>query len=286
MRPGGLGLLLLGLSARAEPSVPLAAPLAVPLAVSLDPVARFDGEQVTWEVRYAGVAAGTAWAGSTAGPDGSLLIEGGARNAPWYGGLYSIDDWVRSTWQPGLGSLRYETRFREGGFHQDQDMRLGAETIEIWRKQRIDGEWREWTRSLGPSPGAEDPISAVQRLRTLDPAEQLPTEVGPGWSFPIFSGDRTWPLVVTSRPDGTLDSEVLGEVPVRVLELHTRHEGQLEQRGRFRIWLTDDARAIPVRMVVKSNFGAIRAELVDYRPPTATAPVSGPAGQDGAAEAE
>lgn len=256
MRARGLALLLLGLSASAGPP---AAP--APAAGS------FDGEQVTWQVRFAGVNAGTAWAGSTAQPDGSLVVEGGARSAPWYGGLYSIDDWVRSTWHPQQGSRRYETRFREGGFHQDQDMRLGVGGIEIWRKQRIDGEWKEWTRSLDPSPGAEDPISAVQRLRTLAPEDQVETELGPGWTFPIFSGDKTWPLVVTAAPDGTFDSEVLGEVPVHRLELHTRHRGQLEQKGRFRIWLTDDERAIPVKMVVKTNFGAIKATLLDYQAP-------------------
>lgn len=264
MRSTGLALLLLGLTASA--SQPTASP-ATPDSLSHSPLARFDGEKVTWQIRYAGVNAGTAWAASSVGDDGHLVIEGGAANAPWYGGLYSIDDWVRSTWDPDGGSVRYETRFREGGFHQDQDMRLEPGGIEIWRKQRVDGEWKEWTRSLDPSPGAEDPISAVQRLRSLSLDEQVQTELGPGWRFPIFSGDRTWPLIVTSTPDGSFDSDVLGEVPVRMLELHTRHEGQLEQKGRFRIWLTDDERAIPVKMVVKSNFGAIKATLLAYEPP-------------------
>lgn len=234
-----------------------------------DPVRTLHGERVTWSIRYAGVAAGTAWAEASAGPDGKLIIEGGAENAPWYGKLYNIDDFVRSTSVPTGGSQRYQTRFREGGFHQDQDMRLGADSFEVWRHQRIDGEWREWTDSYDAHPGAEDPISAVTRIRLLDDDDLAPTVMGAGWTFPVFSGQKTWPLIVRVIDHELVTNDVLGTVPVRVVELRTEHEGMLEQRGRFRIWLTDDDRRIPVKMVVKTNFGAIRAELVAYTPPAA-----------------
>lgn len=222
------------------------------------------------------MAAGTAWAEAKLEPDGDVVIEGGAKNAPWYGKLYSIDDFVRSTSRPEGGSARYETRFREGGFHQDQDMRLGAEAFEVWRKQRFDEEWREWTKTYDAHPGAEDPISAVTRIRLLPDEALAPTSLGPGWTFPVFSGEKTWPLIVTVVDREPLDSEVLGTVQTRVVELRTEHKGMLEQRGRFWIWLTDDARRIPVRMVVKTNFGAIRADLVDYRPPVVPPPVVPP----------
>lgn len=242
--------------------------LLVRPAMAQDPVADFHGERVVWEVRYAGVVAGTAWASSEAGEGGTLVLEGGARNAPWYGKLYSIDDYVKSTWLPGMGSQRYETRFREGGFHQDQDMRLDALGFDVWRKQRIDGEWKEWTKHYTSTPGAEDPISAIHRLRLLQDEALAPTEIGMGWTFPVFSGDKTWPLLVTVEEKGSLETEALGTVPVRVLELRTMHKGMLEQRGNFRIWLTDDARRIPVKMVVKTNFGAIRVDLLEYQAPS------------------
>ncbi len=227
-------------------------------------VERFDGERITWQVRYAGLNAGTAWASAAAGPDGSLVLEGGAQNAPWYASLYSIDDWVRSTSVPGQGALRYETRFREGGFHQDQVMELGDASFDVWRKQRIDGEWREWERSYDAHDSAEDPISAVHRIRTLQDQDRVTTELGPGWSFMIFSGEKTWPLIVTEVGRETLDVDVLGTVQTRVVELHTQHAGMLEQKGRFRIWLTDDDARIPVKLQVKTNFGAIRADLLAY----------------------
>jgi len=233
----------------------------------------FDGERITWQVRYAGLNAGTAWAEASESADGRLVIEGGARNAPWYGKLFSIDDFVRSTSRQGDGSLRYETRFREGGFHQDQDMQRTDAGFVVQRGQRIDDEWRQWERSYDSTPGCEDPISAVHRLRTLADAELQPLDEGRGWSFPVFSGDRTWPLIVTWTDTETVDAGPLGAVQARVLDLHTGHRGMLEQRGRFRVWLTDDDARVPVKLVVKSNFGAIRALLADYRPPRTASPV-------------
>lgn len=246
----------------------LLALLALLLPAGAAPTAQaLVGEKVTWAVRYNGVTAGTAWASSAARDDGLIEIEGGARNAAWYASLYSIDDWVRSHARPEGGSARYETRFREGGFQQDQDMRLAGAPFEVWRKQLIKGEWKEWTREYPAHPGAEDPISAILRLRLLRDEDQVSTPFGPGWTFPVFSGDRTWPLHVTVVGQEVVEIEGLGALPARVLELRTEHKGLLEQRGRFRIWLSEDERRLPLKMVVRSNYGPIRADLVRYESP-------------------
>lgn len=240
--------------------------LATPLTslASAEPTHTYEGESVTWAIHYSGLNAGTAWATSQRSPTGELVIEGGAKNAPWYSSLYSIDDWVRSTVAPGGGSLRYETRFREGGFQQDQDMQLSGSPFQVWRKQLIKGEWKEWTREYTAHPGAEDPISAILRLRLLRDEDRTATPFGEGWTFPVFSGDKTWPLHVTMIGTETLEVQSQGAVQTRVLELRTEHKGLLEQRGRFRVWLTEDERRLPVKVVVKTNYGPIRAELIGY----------------------
>ena len=45
-------------------------------------------------------------------------------------------------------------------------------------------------------------------------------------------------------------------------------KGDWEQRGRFLMYLTDDARRVPVRIQVKASIGSIKATLVEYRPPS------------------
>jgi len=219
----------------------------------------FLGECLRWEVSYLGVTGGFAEARTAPGEDGALVTTGSVQNAPWYDSVYSIDDRIQSTWTPGSGSRAYDTWFREGRFEQDQHMRLSADGITVDRRQRGDSGWREWSNTYPAHPGAEDPVSAFFRMRMMD----LDTTI----RFPVFSGRHTWTLEVVPRDREHLPDTPLGPVDTRVVELRTAHEGDLEQRGRFLLWLTDDARQVPVRMVVRTNVGPIRADLIEYQAP-------------------
>ena len=64
----------------------------------------------------------------------------------------------------------------------------------------------------------------------------------------------------------TLGKTPLGTIEVLILELVTAHEGEVEQKGQMQLWVTDDTRRIPVRAIVRTNVGPIRADLVQYRP--------------------
>ncbi|MEL6343515.1 MAG: DUF3108 domain-containing protein [Myxococcota bacterium] len=219
-----------------------------------------DGERLTWSLSFAGITAGEAWATVKPGPTSDQqIIEAGARNADWYGAIYSIDDFIRSTGSLTSGSVRYETRFREGGFQQDQDMTLSPEGITVWRNQKFKEGWREWTKTYPAAPGAADPLSALYMLRRLEGE-------GP-WVLPVFSGEETWPLEVELLGREVWSKGVMGPVTVRVLSLRTLHEGDWEQRGKFLVYVTEDAHRVPARVVIKLNVGAIRAELIAHTPP-------------------
>jgi len=217
------------------------------------------GERMRWDVTYAGMVAGQAWA-EVKVDGGTLLLSGGAKNADWYEPFYKIDDWVQSTWVPGQGSLRYETRFREGRFHQDQDMRFEESGIEVARRQLKSEGWKEWTTPYPPAPGVEDPVSALYAMRALE---------GDGpWTLQVFSGKKSWPLSIEPVERATIDTIFGKDTPVRVVELKSLHEGDVKQRGRFFVTLTDDERRIPVRAVIKTNIRSIKADLVSYAAPT------------------
>lgn len=216
----------------------------------------FVGERLEWEVRYAGLSAGSAWAEARA-VDGHVQLEAGCRNASWYDAIYTVNDWVRSTWSPGHGSRRYETRFREGSFHQDQDMHLRADGVEVWRNQERDGAWRESTSHYAAVPDAEDPVSALYVLRTLE---------GDGpWEFTVWNGKKALHVTVAPGQETTLET-AFGPLPARPVSLNVPHEGQVEQKGTFTVWLGDDPRHLPLRAELKANVGSFRADLVGYRP--------------------
>jgi hypothetical protein len=217
------------------------------------------GEVIRWDIQFAGVSGGQAWCSVLPGEDGAVLLEAGARSADWYARLYPIDDFVRSTWAPGEGSRRYETRFREGRFIQDQDMRLSAEEVTVAGRQKVEEGWREWESRYPGTAGVEDPVSAIYAMRLL---------AGPGpWTYPVFSGKETWPLQIELVGEERIEDTPLGAVDVQILSLRTLHKGDWEQRGRFLMYVTDDDRRIPVRFVVKTSIGAIKANMIEYRPP-------------------
>lgn len=251
--------------------------LAVLLAISVAAATPLAGERMRWEVRYLGVKAGhvTSW---TERSGGHLNTTGLATSAPWYRPIYDLDDRVVSTWTPTGGTRQYTAQFREGKFHQDQDQRFGDEAVVVDYRQRKRGEWTTWTDTLAPAPGAFDPVAAMQMVRALE---------GDGpWAVPVFSGRQTWPLDIALVDRVTVENDLLGSVVVRVLDLRTQHRGELRQQGRFRVLVTDDDRRLLVRVVIKTNLGAVRVELVEAQtgmpadgPPSDSSDSSDPSGQ-------
>ena len=73
-----------------------------------------------------------------------------------------------------------------------------------------------------------------------------------------------------------IESDLLGAVAVRVLDLTTQHRGELSQAGRFVLHVTDDDQRLIVRAVVRSNLGPIQADLIEAAPTRLGTP--GPAG--------
>ena len=225
------------------------------------------GEELRWEVRYLGVPGGHVTA-RTERVGALLVTTGTARSAPWYRRIYDLDDVVTSTWSPEAGSARYEARFREGRFHQDQDQRFAGGQVTVDYGQRRRGRWDTWTDRRAVPDGVFDPVAAMQVVRFLE---------GPGpWSVPVFSGRETWPLAVRLVERTEIESDLLGAVAVRVLDLTTQHRGELSQAGRFVLHVTDDDQRLIVRAVVRSNLGPIQADLIEAAPTRLGTP--GPAG--------
>lgn len=217
------------------------------------------GERIDWTVHYGGIQAGSAWAEARREGD-DWVFQGGCRNAPWYEVVYHIEDALESRWRSTPpGSLSYTTRFREGGFHQDQRMELSTSPFRVSRRQRFKEGWRDWSNEY-PSPGTpvEDPLSAFYRVRTC------PLEPGAVCEFPVFSGKRTWTFRAQVGPREVGDT-ALGSLPLLPLSIQSLHQGDLEQKGRILLYVSDDPRHVPVRAVMETNVGRIRAELSGYQ---------------------
>jgi hypothetical protein len=226
------------------------------------------GEKMTWEVRFGGVKAGSAWSEVQASEGGGLRLVSGCRSAPWYERVYMVDDRVESLWRgEGLGSARYTTRFREGRFRQDQVLDFGEGEVHIWRKQEKEGIWEESrdTRTLRGSP-MEDPQTALYRLRTL------PLEPGRTFRFWLFSGRRN--LEIEARVGAAEDLEgPEGSVPAFPIHVRAFHRGRIDTSKELLLYVSADARRLPLRLRLRIPLGSIYVDLVSYSPPT---PIASP----------
>jgi len=248
----------------------LALGLAVLLGAEAGPLPFAPGERMEMELRYASLLAGRAHVridrGLEAGrPVLRFVLE--ARSEGSFARLlnYRVRDRSRATWEPESGcSLGIEKRLREGRATRDQVVRIdpdaGTARVE-------DAKIDEALFDVGPC--TLDVLSAlfVTRIRGVPEAGSL--------SLPVFDNGKRYLLEVRYLGRESLDlPEPFGPgTPTVVVEpLLAEGTGLFVKEGRLKVWLTDDARRVPVRMASKVPIGSVIAEIVAYSPGTGPTP--------------
>jgi hypothetical protein len=241
----------------------LAAALAAPLPQP--PLPFGPGEGVTFRITYAHLLAGRAALRVEPVPEagrGVLRFVAEAKSEGFFSWLlqFRVDDRTVATWDPAAGcSLRIEKHLREGRVVRDQVVAFepGSETAVV-----TDPKIKETRFDVGPC--ALDVLSAffVTRARGVAEGESL--------SLPVFDNGRRYRLSVRLRGKERLDlPPPLGkDVPTLIVEpLLLEGTGLFVKAGRLMIWLTDDARRIPVRLRSKVAIGSVSADLESYAAP-------------------
>jgi hypothetical protein len=173
---------------------------------------------------------------------------------------YQVDDHTVATWDPATGcSLGIEKHLREGRAVRDQVVRIdpvtGTATVD-------DRKIAQKVFQLGPC--ALDVFSAffVARQRGLDQGGQLTVRV--------FDNGKLYDLPFRPLRYETLDlPEPLGKgVRTQVVEpVVPPGSGLFTQEGRLLVWVTADARRIPVRVRSKVPVGSVSGDLESYTAP-------------------
>lgn len=106
-------------------------------------------------------------------------------------------------------------------------------------------------------PNVHDILSCLYYLRSFPRLEPGETYV-----IDVHEGKKNWRLLVHAlrrEPVGT-PAGAFDTVAVRA---EVRFKGVFFDRGDVRIWFTDDARHLPVKVQIKIRVGSVLAELVD-----------------------
>ncbi len=206
------------------------------------------GERLTFSVEYFGIAAGFATLAVEEGPAvhgrPTLRLVATARTHPAFEWFFKVRDRIESVFDArGLFSWQYEKHLREGSYRNDSVL-----IYDQINRQVIKDEGR--TR-VPAQPWTQDVLSEFYFFRTLD------FKVGDTVSVPVLADDgKAYELLVNvvrreriSVPTGTFDCIVVQPA--------LKFEGLFQQKGRIEIWLTDDARRVPVLIKSQIVIGTI-----------------------------
>jgi hypothetical protein len=191
------------------------------------------------------------------GDRAAYYVKSTARTNKTVDAFYKVRD-VNETWidTESICSLKSSQQMREGHYQSDKvtENNHAAGTFAFKKRNR---GW--WHGSAGALPQfSQDILSALYYLRTL------PIEAGRSYEMSVVSGGETWPLVVHVRGVETV-SVAAGRFECWRLEPVLKGEGLFLQSGNMEVWVTRDARKIPVLMRSRVAVGAFDAEMTEYK---------------------
>jgi hypothetical protein len=242
-----LCLLLVGASARSEPSRPQSA---------FGP-----GEETTYSIKYLGVTAGTVriMVGAESNQWGRdvLPIVTQARTESVVD-LFPVRDKFVTYWDPTkertIGSDFYADENhsrRRQRIRLDHDNRRATVT-----EQKEGGAERTITRDI--VAGTQDIAAACFALRNK------PLTVGSAWELPVFTGGKSFNLRASVTGKETLQTALGAREAFRV-QIQTGFDGNFESKREVTAWLLADDTRAPVRIDADFALGTVSAELTSYK---------------------
>ncbi len=208
-------------------------------------------ERLTFNIYYTGVYAGTAV--QEVRRSGDLLhATSTARSADWLTWLFKVEDRIESVskivdnrWSP----VSYSEKIHEGPTRRDKKITFNDDltaTVEDFRAKK--------TVSVPVTAATFDSLSCFFYTRTKS------LEPGMTFSIDIYDGKTLHPAVVVVLRRETVKTAA-GEYKTVVVHPQLKTGGIFDKKGELMIWMTDDARHMPVKMVSKVRIGKVTAEL-------------------------
>lgn len=219
------------------------------------------GERMVFEISYGPVNAGegTLEVVGTVEHDGRTCyhVESTANSNRFFSSIYKVRDkivtYIDST---DFSSAYFYKRLREGDYKK---------TVEI-TFDREQGVARYGDGHVMPVPaGVQDELSAFYYVRNLD------LEVGRDLVLPAHASRRNYDMKVVVHRRETVTVPA-GRFDCFVVEPVIEGEGLFKHEGRIMLYISADARRVPVLMKTKVPVGTIDVALKEYRaglPPAA-----------------
>jgi Protein of unknown function (DUF3108) len=221
------------------------------------------GEQLTYEISWLSITAGTAvMAISGAGSDGDRSLAKlitTAQSRPAITKFFPVDNRVESIVDPAtLLPEHLIFKRREGKKKEDIEYTFHQKEGTVTVVKNGATEIQEMP------PGTQDVISCLYYARS-----ELTLQPGSSMTMNVYHDKKNRKLDVQVEEIETL-SGPWGEVETARVLVIMPFQGLFLNKGNIRVWFTNDDRRIPVRMKAKVVIGSIVADLISGLPPTSS----------------
>jgi hypothetical protein len=212
------------------------------------------GESLRFSIEYGIIKAGTAWLEVLPMEDyrgrTCFHLVSRAESNDFMSSIYKVRDRIDSLVDlEGLFSLRYRKHLSEGSYHKEYDV---AYDPAHGRAVYADG------KAFDTRPWPKDGLAAFYFVRAL------PLVVGHDIVIPHHSDQSSENITVKVLKKETIEVPA-GKFKCIVIEPVMAEGGLFKNSGRLTIWVTDDARRMPVLMKSKIPVGSIDAVLQAYK---------------------
>ena len=225
------------------------------------------GEELVFKIRYGFVKAGKAVMKIKSLEErGSKMvyhIQTTARSVSGFDWIYKVRDEVNSFVDyHGLYPLRFEKKLREGGYKADLFVDYFHEDsiakVEFIRYEKNMDVRKIKKSTIKIPPYANDILSAFYLVRNQN------IEVGKPIYLTTNEKEKVYDLEISVYGKEIIEVEA-GKFRCFQIEPLLKGEGIFKQKGRLKVWLTDDEYKIPVQMTSEVVIGHITTELVEIK---------------------
>ena len=213
------------------------------------------GERLVFDVSYGPITAGEAVMAiprlETIAGRTTYRVEFSVNSLSTFDWIYTVRDrYLTFIDVEAIAPLRFEQHIREGTYKRDFTAEFDP----------INGVARTTEGTFPSPPYVHDIMSAFYYARTLDYSKM---KIGDHVLLYNYYRDKAYDLRVKFL--GRQELEVAaGTFNTLVVEPLIMEGGLFKAEGRIVIWLTDDERKMPIRVITKVVIGSIDVELREY----------------------
>jgi len=219
----------------------------------------FAGEKLTFKVGWEFINAGTATMTVSAPTDKAYKVHTFARTNKFLDMFKKVRDTIVSEGvcvDDKMQSTHFDLEQHERSYHAKK------QTFFDWQHNKVLYTQNKKTDSYDVPAGHLNVIDAFFRVRN----EKL--TMGQTLSIPVFDSRKTYNVVVTvGKKKKMLRAPWGGHVECISLEPVLKTEGIFSSKGKLKIWVTNDSRHIPIKLIAKIKIGHIVGTLSDYKEP-------------------